>query len=164
MPEGGVHARINIPFVQVPNISYSEPMRCVPVLFRFLLLTFLLLPAVVQAEDAAPVLPPPSEVQDGPAARETVEPPSTARDTGLSDELAAPGKDDNVQVYSSTREDGTKIEEYAHHGHVYMVKVTPPHGVPPYYLYDNNGDGKFERRLPGGYKHPSPPEWVIKRF
>ena len=164
MPKGAVHAGGNLPFVQVPNISYSKPMRPISFLPRFMLLLVLLLPAVAQAEDTAPVLPPPSEVPDTPAARETVEPKSPARDDSLSRELSSPAKDDNVQIYSSTREDGTKIEEYAHHGHVYMVKVTPPNGMPSYYLYDNNGDGKFERRLPGGYKHPSPPEWVIKKF
>jgi hypothetical protein len=132
--------------------------------FLFTVLSMLLVigAPVVQAEDS--VLPPPTEVQDSAEARETVEPPSAPRDEGLRGELSAPKGDSNVEVYSSTREDGTKIEEYSHHGQVYMVKVSPPHGMPPYYLYDNDGDGAFERRLPGGYKHISPPEWVIKRF
>jgi len=56
------------------------------------------------------------------------------------------------------------VEEYSLHGHVYMIKVSPAIGTPPYYLYDNNGDGNFERRMPGGYKYINPPEWVIKRF
>jgi len=120
---------------------------------------------VAQAEDSRSAMPPPTEVQDSPEALETVEPPSSApRQEGLRGELSAPAGGSNVEVYSSTRKDGTKIEEYSHHGRVYMVKVSPPHGLPPYYLYDNDGDGMFERRLPGGQKHITPPEWVIKRF
>ena len=49
-------------------------------------------------------------------------------------------------------------------GRVYMIKVQPPGGLPPYYLYDTNGDGRFNRRLPGDYKMISPPTWVIHRF
>jgi len=158
----GLYARINIPFVQALNISYSEAMR--PLLFAVLSTLLVIYAPAVQAEDSDAVPAPPTEVQDSFEARETVEPPSAPRDEGLRGELSAPTGDSNVEVYSSTREDGTKIEEYSHHGRVYMVKVTPPHGMPPYYLYDNNGDGTFERRLPGGYKHLSPPEWVIKRF
>jgi len=118
-----------------------------------------------QAEDAAPALAPPTAVSDDPAALETLAPQD---ERGIKRELSpsqseAEG-DANVEIYSSTREDGTKIDEYSRHGHVYMVKVSPPGGFPPYYLYDNDGNGTFERRLPGGYKHISPPEWVIQRF
>ncbi|HCS12806.1 MAG: DUF2782 domain-containing protein [Zetaproteobacteria bacterium CG06_land_8_20_14_3_00_59_53] len=114
------------------------------------------------AEDTTPPLPPPTQVADGPDALETVAPPP-ASDDSLSSELSAPEGDANVEIFSTTREDGTRVEEYSRQGKVYMVKVTPPHGMPPYYLYDNNGDGQFERRL-GGNKRPNPPEWVIKRF
>jgi len=137
-------------------------------LFRLLTIPALLLPVVLfatpaSAEDSSPPLPPPAHVQDSPAALETVAPPPASEETDLGDELSAPDGDANVQIYSSTREDGTRVEEYSRHGQVYMVKVSPPHGMPPYYLYDNNGDGQFERRL-GGNKRPTPPEWVIKRF
>lgn len=55
-----------------------------------------------------------------------------------------------------------KIEEYRIHGHLYMIKVTPKHGV-PYYLVDQKGDGQFVRR---GSIDPGvrPPMWVIHRF
>lgn len=55
-----------------------------------------------------------------------------------------------------------KIEEYRIHGQLYMIKVTPKHGV-PYYLVDPKGDGKFVRR---GQINPAvqPPMWVIHRF
>jgi len=148
--------------VQALNIFYSEPMQ--RTLFTFLFMLLVIGIPAVQAEDSAPALPPPTGVSDTHEALETVEPPAAPQDEGLRGELSPPADDSNVGVYSTTREDGTKIEEYSHHGRVYMVKVTPPHGMPPYYLYDNNGDGQFERRLPGGNKRPSPPEWVIHRF
>src|SRR5512146_2626571 len=37
------------------------------------------------------------------------------------------------------------VEEYRIAGRLYMIKVTPPGGV-PYYLIDENGDGKFARQ------------------
>ena len=44
------------------------------------------------------------------------------------------------------RRDGeNRIEEYRFHGQVYMVKITPSHGV-PYYLIDSDGDGELETR------------------
>ena len=51
------------------------------------------------------------------------------------------------------------VEEYRIGGRLYMVKVTPPHGR-PYFLVDNNGDGKFVRHdnYDGGTR---PPQWVI---
>ncbi len=54
------------------------------------------------------------------------------------------------------------IEEYRYNGILYLVKVTPRHGV-PYYLIDRKGDGNFSRSdvLDGGV---SPPMWVIHQF
>jgi len=124
----------------------------------------LVLPLPAQAEDANPALPPPTKVQNSPAALETVAPPAETSQGGLNEELSASGDQSNVEVRSYKRKDGTKIEEYSQRGHVYMVKVTPPGGLPPYYLYDQTGDGKFSRHLPGGIKGISPPEWVIQRF
>jgi len=68
------------------------------------------------------------------------------------------------EIRSFTREDKAVVTEYAKHGHVYMIKVQPAGGLPPYYLEDSNGDGSFNQRLPGGYKRINPPMWVIKRF
>jgi len=130
----------------------------------FFLLSFLIFVPVftVMAADRSSALPPPTEVQNTPEAKETVQPPG--KQNNLSEEFAAPeaGKDTQVRVFK--RKDGATVEEYSLHGHVYMIKVSPAIGTPPYYLYDNNGDGNFERRMPGGYKYINPPEWVIKRF
>lgn len=57
-----------------------------------------------------------------------------------------------------------KVEEYRVNGKLYMVKVTPPHGV-PYYLVDQRGDGGFVRQeLIGSDKQLAVPMWVIHSF
>jgi hypothetical protein len=68
---------------------------------------------------------------------------------------------DEPQV-TITPQDVQKIEEYRAGGKLYMIKVTPAHGV-PYYLVDDRGDGKFSRQesLDSGMR---PPRWIIKRF
>lgn len=68
---------------------------------------------------------------------------------------------DEPQV-TITKEAEQTIEEYRANGVLYMIKVTPKHGV-PYYLVDDRGDGKFSRRegLDTGLRVP---RWVIKRF
>jgi len=140
------------------NIFIRALKRCA------LLLPLLIGMQVAQAEDIAPVLPPPAAVPDSPEARETVVPDAEASDN-LSNAFSGSESQSNVDIYAYKRKDGTKIEEYSKHGHVYMVKVTPPGGLPPYYLYDRNGDGQFHRDIPGGGgKRISPPEWVIKHF
>ena len=54
------------------------------------------------------------------------------------------------------------VEEYRINGELYMMKVTPSHGV-PYYLQKQDQEGGWSR-LDG----PSPPlvipKWVIFRF
>jgi hypothetical protein len=54
------------------------------------------------------------------------------------------------------------VEEYRIAGKLYMIKVTPPHGV-PYYMVDSKGDGTFSRQEPmdTGLRVPM---WVIKEF
>lgn len=54
------------------------------------------------------------------------------------------------------------VQEYRIGGKLYMLKVTPPHGV-PYYLIDDRGDGTFSRQesLDSGVRVPL---WVIKSF
>jgi len=88
-----------------------------------------------------------------------------ASTTDLNKALAPPkATTGDVEIRSYTREDKSKVTEYSKHGHVYMIKVQPAGGLPPYYLEDSNGDGHFNKRLPGGYERVSPPMWVIKRF
>lgn len=55
-----------------------------------------------------------------------------------------------------------KEEEFRINGKLYMVKVTPAHGV-PYYLIEEKGDGKWARQesLDSGLRVPM---WVIGNF
>lgn len=57
--------------------------------------------------------------------------------------------------------DGDRVEEYRKNGQLYMVKVTPAHGV-PYYLIDHKGDGNMTRH--DGRPETSVPMWVIKSW
>ena len=54
------------------------------------------------------------------------------------------------------------VQEYRISGKLYMLKVTPPHGV-PYYLVDSRGDGQFSRQesLDSGVRVP---QWVLINF
>lgn len=54
------------------------------------------------------------------------------------------------------------IEEYRVHGRLYMIKITPSHGV-PYYLVDETGQGKFVRHddLANPVKVPM---WLLLEF
>ena len=53
------------------------------------------------------------------------------------------------------------VEEFRIGGKLYMIKVTPPHGV-PYYMVDRQGDGKFVRD--DTQSQIRPPMWVIFSF
>ena len=71
------------------------------------------------------------------------------------------GVDDEAPVTIIKQSEQT-VEEYRVGGKLYMIKITPKHGV-AYYLVDERGDGKFVRQesLDSGLR---PPRWVIKRF
>ncbi len=72
---------------------------------------------------------------------------------------AAP--DDEPQV-TITKQTEQTVEEYRVGGKLYMIKITPKHGV-PYYLVDDRGDGKFVRQesLDSGLRVP---RWTIHSF
>lgn len=71
----------------------------------------------------------------------------------------APADEPEVTI---TKETEQTIEEFRANGKLYMIKVTPKHGV-PYYLIDDRGDGKFVRQegLDSGLRVP---RWIIHRF
>jgi hypothetical protein len=54
------------------------------------------------------------------------------------------------------------VEEYRIGGRLYMVKITPATGK-PYYLVDNNGDGRFQRH-DAFDSRTRPPMWVIHQW
>ena len=53
------------------------------------------------------------------------------------------------------------VEEYSVNGQVYMMKVTPEHGV-PYYLHKDDQEGGWVNT--GPVEPLSIPKWVIFRF
>lgn len=115
-------------------------------------------PVLAASPDA---LPPPTH--SNPPSADTAD-NGTGNQTQLNKELAPPPEKNKVKVLSSRRPDGAIITKYSVHGRVFMIKVQPANGMPAYYLYDTNGDGNFNRRLPGNYRMLSPPMWVLKRF
>lgn len=58
------------------------------------------------------------------------------------------------------RKDDAIIEEYRINGRLFMVKITPVVGN-PYYLVDNDGDGKMEARMNDLLQGFVVPQWVI---
>jgi Protein of unknown function (DUF2782) len=72
------------------------------------------------------------------------------------------GSTDEEPEVTITKQTGQTIEEYRVGGKLYMIKITPKVGK-PYYLVDDQGDGKFSRQesLDSGLR---PPRWVIHRF
>jgi hypothetical protein len=89
-----------------------------------------------------------------PAAAEKVE-PQPAKSVDTNEPVDAP------QV-TITKQSEQTVEEYRANGKLYMIKITPKHGV-PYYLVDDRGDGKFARQegLDSGLRVP---RWVLFRF
>lgn len=87
-----------------------------------------------------------------PSLPATVPPPPT---------LDAGDAVDEPQV-TITKQTEQTVEEYRVGGKLYMIKITPKMGK-PYYLVDDQGDGKFLRRegLDSGVR---PPRWVIRQF
>ena len=67
-------------------------------------------------------------------------------------------------VEISRDDDDNIIEEYRFEGRVYMVKVTPKHGVPYYYM-DDDGDGTLELSDADSVRNPvKPAMWKIKEW
>jgi hypothetical protein len=96
--------------------------------------------------DAAPVIDtkPPTVIkgdEGGQPSAEELEPEVTIREGG----------------------EGQTIQEYRIRGKLYMVKITPKN-APSYYLVDQDGDGLFEDRVPGGTTRISVPQWVIAEW
>lgn len=59
-----------------------------------------------------------------------------------------------------TKKGDDKVEEYRVNGKLYMVKVTPPHGV-PYIMIDNRGDGSWVRQDAADPTGLRVPQWVV---
>ena len=111
-------------------------------LIRTMLVLVLALPLVAFAADKAPKLEPLPEPP----------PPPVTLDQD-------PGVEPQVTI---TKKGADKVEEYRINGELYMMKVTPPHGV-PYYLMKEDQDAGWSRM-----EGPNPPlivpKWVLFRF
>jgi hypothetical protein len=105
-------------------------------------------PLAAQEEPGEPAPPPPMPESTPDSSTVSVE------DLPIDPEL-------EPQVTITEKEVQT-IEEYRAGGQLYMVKITPKHGA-PYYLIDNDGDGKLETRRTG-LEDPIIPQWVIFRW
>ena len=66
----------------------------------------------------------------------------------------------DAQVAVRTEPNGDVIEEYRVANQLRMVKVTPSRGA-PYYLMDENGDGRLDHSKGAGEKDISPVYWKL---
>ncbi|MFN3986191.1 MAG: DUF2782 domain-containing protein [Rhodocyclaceae bacterium] len=72
------------------------------------------------------------------------------------------GQDDFEPEVTIVQRGDETVEEYRIRGKLYMVKVTPAHGV-PYYLVDQRGDGVMVRHN-DAIPTLSVPMWVIRSW
>jgi Protein of unknown function (DUF2782) len=112
--------------------------------------------ATVAAAALTLVIAPPAAAQTRPPNLQPVpEPPPPPRGFEL---------DPALEPQITIRQRGQEtVEEYRIGGRLYMLKVTPAGGGTPYFLVDQQGDGKFARQNP----HDTglrPPMWVIHSF
>jgi len=97
--------------------------------------------------------------QDAAATEKTTEP--AAKEAPVPEKIPAKtGDDDTTTVKIRTRDNGDIVEEYRQGGIVTMVKVTPTRGK-PYYIMDNNGDGRLDRADAEAAGGVVPVSWII---
>jgi hypothetical protein len=125
------------------NLTYCKESNMQKLTFKSLFLCALLFVSMPQTSFAvAPANAEPLE---------DVPPPPKVKDGEVLDEPEV-----------TIRKKGTEtVEEYRMHGELYMMKVTPEHGV-PYYLHKEDQDGGWVNVGPN--KPLSIPKWIIFRF
>lgn len=88
----------------------------------------------------------PAQAVTPPAATATAAPATpVGKDVPIPPKVPATGQDPvvpTVTIRAGVK--GDRIEEYRLGGRLTMIRVTPAHGK-PYYLYDDNGDGRLDR-------------------
>ena len=93
----------------------------------------------------------------------TAEAPSdpVAKEAPVPEKIPAKaGDDDTPSVRIRTRDNGDVVDDYRQGGMVTMVKVTPTRGK-PYYIMDNNGDGRLDRADAEAAGGVVPVSWII---
>jgi len=94
-----------------------------------------------------------------PAKKEA--PKAKAEDAPIPEKVPAKESEANgPSVSIRTRDNGDVVEEYREGGIVRMVKVTPTRGK-PYYIMDNNGDGRLDRADAEAAGGVVPVSWII---
>lgn len=94
-----------------------------------------------------------------PATNET--PKAKAADAPIPEKVPAKESESAGPTVSiRTRDNGDVVEEYRQGGMVTMVKVTPTRGK-PYYIMDNNGDGRLDRADAEAAGGVVPVSWII---
>ena len=97
--------------------------------------------------------------QDAAATEAPSEP--VAKEAPVPEKIPAEqSEDDAPSVRIRTRDNGDVVEEYREAGMVRMVKVTPTRGK-PYYIMDNNGDGRLDRADAEAAGGVVPVSWII---
>ncbi len=92
------------------------------------------------------------EVADDPA-----KPPPLPEKIVNSDDQAEP-------TVNITEDEDKVVEEHVYNGRVYLVKVTPKHGKPYYYM-DVDGDGQLElQKYDNTFSPAVPVLWKIKEW
>lgn len=87
--------------------------------------------------------------------------PATKKEAPIPEKIPAKQNGDNApSVRIRTSDNGDIVEEYRQGGVVSMVKVTPKRGK-PYYIMDNNGDGRLDRADAEAAGGVVPVSWVI---
>ena len=104
----------------------------------------------VLAASSAPTPPPPGSALPPPGINDPGAPPQAVPmpDTGLRPSVAPAARaqdanGDTSDVAIHTNANGDTIEEYRRGGKVYMVRITPKHGVTQTYYYGNNPSGSL---------------------
>lgn len=101
------------------------------------------LPSIATAKE------PPKDLQP---LEEAPPPPALGKDGEATDE---------PQITIVKKKNGDTVEEYRINGQLYMMKVTPAHGV-PYYMHREDQDGGW---LNDGPNQPMViPKWTLFRF
>lgn len=97
------------------------------------------------------------------AAAATAASPPASQDVPIPEKIPAPAaNEDTPTVNIHTEENGDVVEEYRTAGQLTMVRITPLHGK-PYYLYDDNGNGRLDRS-DADRASVSPVYWVIYQW
>ncbi len=87
-----------------------------------------------------------AQSKDSAAQQKSASAPTKSQQEAPLKEKLQPEPSEQLQpaVTIRTEKNGDQVQEYRVSGKITMIKITPERG-PPYYLYDDNGDGRLDR-------------------